>query len=93
MRDEPFEAILARTLDAMRASGTAGEIYLEDSRQSKVAVSDQTVESLSDRRDLGLGIRVFEAGGVGFAFTTDLDADAVRVTVRAAKEKIGRAHV
>ena len=86
MRDEPFEAILARTLEAMRASGTAGEIYLEDSRQSKVAVSDQTVESLSDRRDLGLGIRVFEAGGVGFAFTTDLDADAVGVTVKAAKE-------
>jgi PmbA protein len=78
------EAVVARALEAMEGAGISGEVYLENSRQTKVAVSDQAVESLSDRRDLGLGIRVFEAGGAGFAFTTDFDPDALAATVAAA---------
>jgi PmbA protein len=70
----------------MKAMGIDGEVYLEDSRQVRVTVSDQTVESLSDRRDLGLGIRVFNAGGAGFAFTTDFGPEALRSTIDAARE-------
>jgi PmbA protein len=86
VRDEAPETVVARTVDAMRAMAIAGEVYLEDSRQVKVAVSGQAVESVSERRDLGLGIRVFDADGAGFAFTTDFDDDAVGATVTAARE-------
>lgn len=55
-----------------------GEAYFEDGSRARVVVAGGALESVELRRDRGLGIRVWQDGGVGFAFTTDLGVGAVR---------------
>jgi PmbA protein len=66
--------------------GVAGEAYLEKGSRAKVTVCDGRVETLEDRRDLGMAIRVFASGGVGFSFTSDLSAGEIRDAITDARE-------
>jgi len=61
------------------------EVYLEDNAITSVAVSGGRVESLEMKEELGAGIRVFDAGRVGFAYTSDLSPEGVRLVASAAR--------
>jgi len=61
------------------------EVYLEDNAITSVSVSGGRVESLEMKEERGAGIRVFDGGRVGFAYTADLGAGAVRSAASAAK--------
>lgn len=80
------EPAVELALGIVAEAGVPGEVYLEDSRRTRVAVSAGRVESVSERTDLGLGLRVFVGGGVGFAFSSDLGAEAVRRALGQAEE-------
>ena len=73
-------------LDLLTSLGLQGEVYLEDSHRTKVSVSGGKVETLEERRDRGLGLRVFTSGGVGFSFATDLAPDPVKSAIVGARE-------
>ena len=77
---------LDRVLDLLTSLGVQGEAYLEDSRRTKISVSGGKVETLEERRDFGLGLRVFVSGGAGFSFTTDLGHESVKSTITMARE-------
>ncbi len=73
-------------LEILRDLGLAGEVYAEDGSRVKVAVAGGRVESLEERRDRGIGIRVFLDGRVGFSHTAALEAEALRETVSLARD-------
>jgi PmbA protein len=73
-------------LDAIARAGCEGEAFVEDGRSTKVAVSRGRVESLEERRDRGVGIRVFKGGRTGFSFTADLSGAGIGLAVSRAKE-------
>lgn len=76
----------ATALDALRRLGAPGEVYSEDGVRAKIAVSEGMIESVEERQDLGIGIRVFLDGRVGFSFTTDLSPEAVHDAALLARE-------
>lgn len=73
---------------ALEAAGAAGvdeaEAYLSRTRSLIVEVADQRVETLHQSTELGVGLRVFRQGRMGFAFTTDLSPEGLAATARAA---------
>jgi PmbA protein len=71
----------AEILSAMRLTG---EVFLEDDWVVSVAVSGGKVESLELKEERGAGIRIFDAGRVGFAYTSDLTPAGVRAAAAAA---------
>ncbi len=71
---------------ALRRLGLDGEVYSENGFRAKAAVSGGRIESVEERHDRGIGVRVFLGGRVGFAFTTDLSPDAVRGAAELARE-------
>ena len=62
------------------------EAALEISTTTTVTVSDDALESSEDRRDQGLGIRLFAGGRIGFAATSDLSEAAVTEAVERARD-------
>jgi PmbA protein len=78
--------IAARALAAVRRAGCEGEVFLEDGRSTKVAVSGGRVESLEERIDRGAGVRVFDRGRAGFSFTGDLSDAGLEAAVARARE-------
>ncbi len=85
MRGPAREAVEAG-LEAIRRLGGSGEVFAQQSRQVKVVVSGDLVESVQDRQERGAGLRLFEDGRVGFAFTTDLSAEGLAAAAREARE-------
>lgn len=84
---ERREATLLRAgLRALRRAGLeAGEVYLHDIRSSSVTWSGGKVEASELRHDLGVGLRGFQRGRVGFAFASGLgSADLRRAAERVA---------
>lgn len=53
------------------------EAFLINSRELSVDVREGQVETMKLAEDRGLGIRIFKEGRIGFAFTSDLDKQAV----------------
>lgn len=77
-------------LEAIRRLGGRGEVYAQQSRRVKVVVSGGVVESVQERRERGAGLRLFEDGRVGFAFTTDLSAAGLAEAASRARELAGQ---
>ncbi len=71
---ERGEARLAKAaLRALERAGLdAGEVYLHDIRSTSVTWSDHKVEASERRHDLGVGLRGFRNGRVGFAYASGL---------------------
>ena len=79
-------AILDAALAALRREGCEGEVFLELSKATKVAVSGRVVESLEVREERGIGIRAFKDRRIGFSFTADLSSEGIsRAAARAAE--------
>ncbi len=84
-----MEAILRQAgeivLERARGLGMAAEAFILYSRDLTVNVRQGEVETLKEAEELGLGLRVFSGGRMGFAYTTDLSLQALReVTDKAA---------
>ncbi len=73
-----------QALDYAAGPGVEAEIYGVYQRALKIEVAQQQVETLKDAREKGLGIRVIKNGRLGFAYTTALEAGAIKAAVRAA---------
>src|SRR5207302_42936 len=54
------------------------EAYAERTRESSVKVRDGNVEELQQATSKGIGLRVFTAGRLGFAYGTDFSKDGLR---------------
>jgi PmbA protein len=79
MAEAQPRALVHAALAALRRAGAeAGEAYLHDIRSSSVSVADGKVEASERRHDLGVALRAFRRGRVGFASTSGRDAAAVR---------------
>ncbi len=80
-----MNALLEQALLGLQREGAAGEVYVESSSRVRVAVREGQVERIERHEGLGLAVRVFERGGVGFAFTTETHPEAVRRTIADAR--------
>jgi TldD protein len=76
-------ALLA--LDAARAAGADyADVRVSRTRNQALATREQRVTNISDNETLGLGVRVFAGGALGFAGTGELNRTDVERVARAA---------
>ncbi|MGH9867386.1 MAG: TldD/PmbA family protein [Candidatus Polarisedimenticolia bacterium] len=85
-----LEAILDTALEVMRGTRVAGEIYLEDHAIFSVTVSGGAIESLEAQEVRGAGLRLFDAGRIGFAYTADVSAEGLREAAAMARDLLPR---
>ena len=76
-----IDAVLER---AAARGATDVEAYGEQSTSHRIKVYRQEVEQLTAAQRRGVGVRVFSAGAVGHAYTSDLSDDALDDVVRRA---------
>jgi PmbA protein len=69
---------------AKRAGASDAEAYAERTRESSVKVRDGSVEELHQATSKGIGLRVFAAGRLGFAYGTDFSRDGLRQLAQSA---------
>ena len=71
-----------RLLELALARGAkAAEVYAEQSVTRRVKVFRGAVEELTSARRKGAGLRVFQGGSVGYAYTSDLSAASLEEVV------------
>jgi PmbA protein len=74
-----------RLLELALARGAkAAEVYAEQSVTRRVKVFRGAVEELTSARRKGVGLRVFQDGSVGYAYTSDLSDESLREIVEMA---------
>jgi PmbA protein len=69
---------------AKRAGASDAEAYAERTRESSVKVRDGNVEELHQATSKGIGLRVFTAGRLGFAYGTDFSREGLRKLAQSA---------
>lgn len=70
--------ILDRVLERAQTRGAADvEVFAEHSTSHRIKVYGQEVEQLTAAQRRGIGVRVFSAGAVGHAYTSDLSDGAL----------------
>jgi PmbA protein len=89
--DGTLDGALAAIKGMKGAGAPAGEIFLEDYSVFSVSVADGRIESLETQDVRGAGLRLFDRGRFGFAYTADLSADGVRAAIEMARGLIARA--
>ena len=62
------------------------EVYTVRHKSLQVEVSDSKVETLREAQATGVGVRVIDGGRLGLAFTTCLDEESLRDTIRLATD-------
>ncbi len=62
------------------------EVYAEKASSRRVKVYQQEVEQLTAAQRRGLGVRVFNEGAVGYAYTSDLTDEGLNDVVRRAAD-------
>ena len=65
--------------------GETVEVWIESARTSKVTVVEGEVESSEEEVDIGAGLRFWQEGRVGFAYTATVTPEAVVEAVAAAR--------
>ena len=80
-----FSEVSQRVLSAAVDAGAAdAEVFLRHSTELTVRAFEGELESLTSAESRGLGLRVFADSRMGFAHTTDLSEDGLRLVVRQA---------
>ncbi len=69
---------------ASSSKADAAEVFLRSYTATAVEVKDRKVDAFDRARDIGAGLRVLIDGRLGFAFTTDLSSDSLRILAQAA---------
>ena len=78
-------ALLQRVLAALGSRGaTHGEVYLQHSRSSWLAMEDGIIGRASTGIEQGAGLRVVVGDQVGYAYTEDLSEEALLAAARTA---------
>ncbi len=72
-----FDSEVACLLEAATRKGVDAEVYLVQSKATKVAVQDGVVETFTLTGTRGVGVRVISEGRVGYAFTESFAQDAL----------------
>lgn len=78
-----FKGLLLRA-EKMGAQET--ELFFEDLQSSEIKVYEREVESLVSSRPRGLGVRIFKDDQMGFAYTSDLTQEGLRLALEKALE-------
>lgn len=65
-------------LDRVNRQNLAGEVFLLHDRELKVEISQGKVETMKQAEETGIGLRVFNAGRIGFAYSSDLTTSALQ---------------
>ena len=77
-----FGEVAGRVLDAARSGGAEeAEVYAHHGAELTVKAFDGDVESLTSAEARGLGLRVFAGSRMGFAHTSDLSDEGLRLLV------------
>ena len=79
------DATVDAALDALRATGATGEVFLREAQSGSVEIKEGAVESVIARGERGIGIRVLDDQRLGFAYTSDLSAGGIRACVDIAR--------
>jgi PmbA protein len=72
-------------IDALRAIGATGEIFLREAQSGSVEIKEGAIESVIARGERGIGTRVLDDQRLGFAYTSDLSANGIRACVDTAR--------
>ncbi len=75
------EKVLSLSRDAQ---ADAAEVFLRSSASTSIEVKEQMVDAFDRAKDIGVGLRVFVNGRIGFAFTTDLSEPALNILAQSA---------
>src|SRR5271155_3985164 len=67
-----------------QASPDAFEVYFEKRSATKAESRDLKIDSVTQAEDVGIAVRVCVGQKTGFSFTTSLDPDAIRRTIKTA---------
>ena len=79
------EKLVLRILDAaLETGGDFSELFLENTENTRIAMTDGDVETASYVRRRGAGVRVLQGGRSAYAYTADLSEDSLIRTARAA---------
>lgn len=77
--------IAEKVLELAQKQGSGqAEVFLMDSREMTIEVSEQKVDNLHLAKQRGLGLRVIVGQKMGFAYSADLAAPALQKTVERA---------
>jgi PmbA protein len=72
------EATVDAALDALKAIGATGEVFLREAQSGSVEIKEGAVESVIARGERGIGVRVLDSQRLGFAYTSDLSATGIQ---------------
>jgi PmbA protein len=77
---------IAETILSLAASlkADAAEVFLRAYSATSIEVKDQKIDAFDRAKDIGAGLRVLAGARMGFAFTTDLSAGALRTLAQSA---------
>lgn len=79
--------VLRRVMDAaLSRGGEDCDLYFQHSASTSFSMSDRKVNLVGTHVDLGMGVRVVVGDQVGYAYSEDLDPDALCAAARAAAE-------
>jgi PmbA protein len=71
-----------QALNEVRKKGMEGEAFLLKDRELSIELSGGQVETLKEAEQMGLGLRVFNQGRMGFAYSSDLSSGAIKELVQ-----------
>ena len=79
--------LMRRVMDAaLSRGGDDCDLYFQHSAATSVSMSDHKVNMIGTHVDLGMGVRVVVGDQVGYAYSEDLDPEALCAAARAAAE-------
>lgn len=70
--------------EASQIGADAVEVFLRAYKSTTIEVKDQQVDAFDRAADRGAGLRVLVNGRIGFAFTTDLSDEGLRIVAESA---------
>lgn len=78
------QKLIEQGLKILKERHTEGELFLLDSKSTRVSISSGKVENLEERQDKGCGVRVLHRGKIGFSFFSDWSLSSLRETIERA---------
>ena len=79
------DATVDAALDALKAIGATGEVFLREAQSGSVEIKEGAIESVIARGERGVGIRVLDDQRLGFSYTSDLSATGIQACVDMAR--------
>lgn len=83
--------IMAVLSAALATGGDYSELFYEDTESHNISMQNGSVENATYARSRGAGVRVLKGTNSAYAFTSDISADSLIRTAKAAAAAIGEA--